>query len=73
MIRNIQQVRSHEVELIQLADLLAGAVCYLHRGLKTSATKLGLIERIQQRSGYSLQKSTLYKEDKTNVFIWEGQ
>ncbi len=73
MIRNIQQVRSHEVELIQLADLLAGAVCYLHRGLKTSATKLGLIERIQQRSGYSLLKSTLYKEDKTNVFIWEGQ
>lgn len=34
MIRKIQQVRSHEVELIELADFLIGAVAYAHRGLK---------------------------------------
>lgn len=34
MIRKIQQVRSHEVELIELADFLIGAVAYAHRDLK---------------------------------------
>jgi len=73
IIKKMQLVRSHEIESQQLADLLIGAVSYLHRGLKESATKLKLIERIRERSGYSLTKSTFYKEDKFNVFIWEPQ
>lgn len=73
VIRKIQQVRSHEVELVQLADFLTGAIGYVHRGLNASATKLELIEQIRRRSGYSLQKSTLYKEDKVNVFVWRGK
>ena len=73
VIRRIQQVRSHEVELIQLADFLIGAVCYVHRGLTTSDSKLELIEQIRKRSGYSLFKTTLYKEDKMNIFVWKGK
>ncbi|MFT0319746.1 DUF3800 domain-containing protein [Bacteroides thetaiotaomicron] len=73
VVRRIQQVRSHEVELIQLADFLIGAVCYVHRNLQTSATKLELIEQIRKRSGYSLLKTTLYKEDKMNIFVWKGK
>ena len=73
VVRKIQQVRSHEVELIQLADFLIGAVCYVHRNLKTSATKLEFIEQIKKRSGYSLLKTTLYKEDKMNIFVWKGK
>ena len=71
VIRKIQQVRSHEVELVQLADFLLGAICYVHRGLQTSECKLRVIELIKERSGYSLLKTTLYKEDKMNVFIWK--
>ncbi len=70
MIRRVQQVRSHELELVALADLLIGAMSYIHRGLKSSKTKLTIIERIQQLSGYSLNKSTLYREDKFNIFVW---
>ncbi len=73
IIRKIQQVRSHEVELLPLADLLIGAVTYLHRGLDTSKAKTELIKRIQERSGYDLMHSTLYKEDKTNIFIWKAR
>lgn len=73
IIRGIQQVRSHEVELIQLTDFLIGALSYVHRGLNTNSTKLSLIERIKKRSGYSLLHSTLYKEDKVNVFIWKSR
>ena len=70
IVRGIQQVRSHEVELIQLADFLTGALSYVHRGLTTNHTKIALIGRIKKRSGYSLLHSTLIKEDKVNVFIW---
>lgn len=72
MIKKVQQVRSHEVELIALADLLIGAISYLHRGLKSSEAKLKMIERIKTRSGYSLTSSTLYRENKFNVFVWKG-
>ena len=72
LIKKVQQVRSHEVELVALADLLIGAVSYLHRGKTTSEAKLKLIERIKQRSGYSLTSSTLYRESKFNVFVWKG-
>lgn len=71
VVRKIQQVRSHEVELVQLADFLLGAICYVHRGLRTSESKLRIIELIKERSGYSLLKTTLYKEDKMNIFIWK--
>ena len=72
MIRRIQHVRSHEVELIELADFLIGAVGYHNRKLHTSEAKLELIDEIKVRSGYTLSKSTLVKEDKFNIFIWKG-
>lgn len=70
MIRRVQQVRSHELELVALADVLIGALSYVHRGLQTSPAKLSVIEKIKQLSGYSLLQSTLYREDKFNIFIW---
>lgn len=73
MIRRIQQIRSHEVELMGLTDLLIGAMSYLHRGLRGSEVKLDLIERIKQRSGYTLLSNTLYRENKFNLFIWESK
>lgn len=73
MIRRIQQIRSHEVELMGLTDLLIGAMSYLHRELKGSKTKLALIERIKQRSGYTLLSNTLYRENKFNLFIWKSK
>lgn len=73
IISKIQQVRSHEVSALQLCDLLTGAVSYLHRGLQSSETKLKIIERIKERSGYTLLHNTLPKEDKMNVFVWRGR
>lgn len=70
MIKRVQQVRSHELELVALADLLIGAMSYIHRGLESSKTKLAIIARIRELSGYSLYKSTLYREDKFNIFVW---
>jgi hypothetical protein len=73
IIKKIQQVQSHEVELLQITDLLTGAIGYLHRGLNQNSAKVKLIDRIKTRSGYSLMKSTLYKEDKMNIFLWKAR
>ena len=72
IIKKVQQVRSHEVELIQVADLLTGALSYINRGLSGSKAKNLLIDHIRHRSKYSLTKSTLIREQKFNIFIWES-
>lgn len=72
IIQRIQQVRSHEVQALQITDLLTGALSYVHRNISSSQAKLALIDRIRQRSKYSLQSSTLPKESKFNIFIWHS-
>lgn len=75
-IKKIQQVKSHEVELIELADFLIGCVTYANRLEKdkehnlTSESKKELVKLMQERSGYHLTKSTLLREDKVNIFVW---
>jgi len=73
IIKKVQQVRSHEVELIQLADLLTGAMAYINRSKNESKPKNQLIELIKHRSKYTLTKSTLLRESKFNIFVWEPQ
>ncbi len=73
IISRIQRIHSHEAEQLQLADLLIGALSYLHRGLHESKAKLALIERIKQRSGYRLTHNTLIRESKFNLMIWNGR
>jgi hypothetical protein len=62
MIERIQQIRSHEVELMQLADILAGAMGYQFRGLQTSSPKVALISQIKALSGLTLSRSSLLYE-----------
>jgi hypothetical protein len=73
IITSVQTVRSHEVEQIQLADLLIGAVSYANRELETSPAKLALVKRMRERSKYTLQRTTLLQEDKVNLFRWQAK
>ena len=73
IINRIQQIRSHEVELLPLVDLLTGAIGYHCRGLQGNAAKISIIRRIRERSGYSLDNSTLFREDKLNLFFWKSK
>ncbi|MEI6747488.1 MAG: DUF3800 domain-containing protein [Methylococcaceae bacterium] len=72
IINRLQQVHSHEIEQLQLADLLIGALAYLHRDLTSNSAKLALIKQIQQHSGYDLTRNTLLREEKFNLLIWQG-
>ena len=73
VIEKIELVHSHDVLLLQLADLLIGAVGYLHRGLQESPAKLALVAHLRNRSGLSLEKSSLLKAEKFNLFVWKPQ
>lgn len=73
IVERVQVVESHAVELLQLADLLLGAVGYVNRGLAGNGGKEALIARIRERSGYSLTRPTLLREAKFNLFLWRGR
>lgn len=70
VIERLQLVHSHEIEQLQLADLLIGAVGYLNKNLYGNEGKIALIERMKQRSGYDLTRTTLLREEKMNIFRW---
>ena len=70
IIERVQIIRSHETEILQLADLLTGAISYANRGLSDNVGKVALIKRIRERSYYSLTRTTLYRENKVNLFRW---
>ncbi len=72
ILKPIQTVRSHEVQILQLCDILLGAVAYANRDLHRSAAKQRLVDGIKRRSGYSLRQTTLYGEDKFNLFAWRA-
>lgn len=72
VIERLQLVHSHEIEQLQLADLLIGAIGYLNRGLRENAGKMALIERMQHRSGYDLTRTTLLREEKMSIFRWHA-
>lgn len=69
----IQPIRSHESDLMQICDLLLGAVGYNNRGLATSPGKLAIIERIKKRSGHSLRDTTWLREAKFNMLRWSPE
>jgi hypothetical protein len=70
VIARVQQIRSHESEHMQLADLLIGAVLHFNRMEAGSSAKGDLIRRIARRSGKNLSRRTWLLERKFNLFRW---
>ena len=73
IVQRVQQVRSHEVEQVQLADLLCGVVAAANKSSNTSSAKMRLVARARERSGLQLTKSTLRRADKLNLLKWRGR
>lgn len=67
----LQTVRSHEISIMQVTDLLIGAVGYANRRMTTSSAKNVFIARFREKSQYDLNRSTLPREEKTNILIWQ--
>lgn len=73
IIKRMQLVRSDEIEIMQIVDILSGATMAANRNSTTSSSKNKIISRIRERSGYSLTKTTLLTEAKFYTLVWNGQ
>lgn len=70
--RNVQNIRSNESPLMQVTDVLIGAINYhLNDSEKHVKAKNQLIQRIQSNSGQTLNASSRYVESKMNLFFIE--
>ncbi|ANJ67878.1 hypothetical protein A9404_11260 [Halothiobacillus diazotrophicus] len=72
-IASIEQVHSHDVPLLQIADLMIGALSHLHRNLDGSPAKQAVIQRIRERSGHDLLRSTPPRVEKFNLLVWRSK
>jgi hypothetical protein len=73
-IQRVQQVRSHESELLQLADLLIGALTYANRGLASSAAKTGILDHLRAQLGrQALTRTSAFAAIKFNILVWQAQ
>lgn len=70
IVKSVQTVRSEEIEIMQLTDLITGAISYTNRHLHRNEGKNQIIKYIMARTGYKLVASTLLREEKFNLFVW---
>lgn len=69
-IKRIQCADSTELPVMQMVDLLIGAIGYHNRDIcNPSMSKVDLVKHIQFKSKYSLERSTYLSEDKFNLFF----
>ncbi|GJM64991.1 DUF3800 domain-containing protein [Persicobacter diffluens] len=68
--RNVQNIRSHESILLQLADVISGLLSYHHNDAdKKVKAKTDLIKLVQKHCDHDLNGSSPYGEEKVNLFF----
>ncbi len=74
IIKNVQQIRSDEVEIMQITDIIIGALNYINNGdfeKKHNLGKKKIVNRIIELSGCNLRSSTPYNYNDFNLFVWK--
>ena len=72
-VERVQQVRSHESAVLQLTDLLIGAVAYENRELTGSTAKLALIADLKAALGQNaLTQTSAFQNRKFNLLRWQA-
>lgn len=70
IIKKLQNVRSHEIEQVQLADLLIGCVLTANKDDGKSLAKKTLVEKMRSLSKCRLTQTSLLREKKVNLLHW---
>jgi hypothetical protein len=72
VIKNIGQINSRDSEILQLADLINGALAYHYRGLeynnKSNMGKVNFVKALQEKQ--NIDKRTSRHASKFNLFVW---
>ena len=70
-IERLQQIRSSESGIMQIADLLTGALAYASRGLGGNVGKTAVVARLRERFGAeALTDAAVPHDSKFNVMTW---
>lgn len=68
-LNTIQLIRSDENEIIQLTDLLIGALSYANRYNNTNKPKQEIVDLIREKSGFDLKSKTPIDNTKFNLLV----
>ena len=71
-IKKVQPIRSYEAPILQINDILIGALSYYYRNLNTNESKLKIIDKIKELYSGNLDKSSYYNNTKFNIFMWRS-
>ncbi len=72
-IKKVQPIKSYESSVIQINDILIGALSYYYRGLNINKTKLNIVNQIRKLYGNSFDSTSFYSNTKFNIFIWRSK
>ena len=72
-IRKVQPIRSYEAPILQINDILIGALSYYYRNLSGNSVKLNIINEIKKLYQNDFDSSSYYSNTKFNIFIWRSR
>lgn len=74
-VKKVQPIRSDEVQMMQITDIINGAICRANRKTikPASGAKKALIDHLQEMSKLRLDLTTMLGARKFNIFVWTGR
>lgn len=72
-IRKVQPIRSYEAPILQINDILIGALSYHYRNLSKNSVKLNIISEIRKLYQNDLNETSYCSNTKFNIFIWRSR
>jgi len=73
-VERVQQVRSHESELMQIVDILVGALTYANRELVGSSAKEAIVAKLREQLGRpALTRTSTFTATKFNILLWRAE
>jgi len=72
-IKKVQPIRSYEAPILQINDILIGALSYYYRNLSGNSVKLNIINEIKKLYQNDFNISSYYSNTKFNIFIWRSR
>lgn len=72
-IKKVQPIKSYEAPILQINDILIGALSYHYRNLNTNNSKLKIIEEIKKLYSGPLDQTSFYNNTKFNIFVWKSR
>ena len=72
-IRKVQPIRSYEAPILQINDILIGALSYHYRNLSKNSVKLNIISEIRKLYQNDLNETSYCSNTKFNIFMWRSR